>query len=108
MVLVVLRGRDPSCWSTKVSSELRQLYRSLHFDFDTENTLAKKNVTNSIVNELVRWLTRVNHETVRELHRFGTGRPKLARNDDLTALGTRLHDETEYTVTSPVSGWDYF
>ena len=33
-----------------------------------------------------------------ELHGLGTGSPELSGHDNLTTLGTRLHDESEHTV----------
>jgi hypothetical protein len=40
----------------------------------------------------------VDHESISELHRLGTSSTKLARDDDLATLSTRLHDEAEDTV----------
>ena len=41
----------------------------------------------------------VSGETYSELHGLGTGSTELARDDNLATLGTRLHDESEDTVT---------
>lgn len=49
-------------------------------------------------------LTRVDHETIGELHRLGTGGPEFTRDDDLATLGARLHDESEDTVACPSHG----
>jgi hypothetical protein len=73
-----------------------------HLDLDTEHTLTEKDVTDSVVDVVDRGLTRVDHETVGELHRLGTGRTELARDDDLATLGARLHDEAEDTVAGTV------
>ena len=40
-------------------------------------------------------------DVYREFHALGTGSPKLTANDNLTALGATLHDESEYTVARP-------
>ena len=72
-----------------------------HLDLDTEDTLPEHDVTDGIVDKVLSGLTGVDHETVGELHRLGTGSAKLARDDDLATLGTRLHDETEHTIASP-------
>lgn len=72
----------------------------LHLDLDTQHTLTEENVADSIVNKVASGLTRVDHESIGELHRFGTSSTELARNDNLTTLGTRLHDETQDTIAS--------
>lgn len=36
--------------------------------------------------------------TICELHRLCTSSAELAGHDDLAALGTRLHNETEHTI----------
>lgn len=43
-------------------------------------------------------LSGVDHESVGELHRLGTGGAQFARDDNLASLGARLHDEAEDTV----------
>ena len=55
-------------------------------------------MTSGGVNEVLRWLTRVDHETVGELHALGTGSTKLSGDDNLTTLGTALHNESEDTI----------
>lgn len=75
------------------------LLESLHLDLDTEDTLSEENVSNGVVNEVTSGLTRVDHEALSELHRLGTSSTELAGNDNLTTLSTRLHDESEDTVT---------
>lgn len=67
-------------------------------DLDTEDTLTKQDVTNSGDNKVTGRLTRVDHETVTELHSLGTGSTELARNNNLAALGTRFHNEADDTV----------
>jgi hypothetical protein len=59
-------------------------------------------VADSVVDELAARLAGVDHEAVGELHRLGTSRTELARDDDLAALRARLHDEAEHTVRSTV------
>jgi hypothetical protein len=39
-----------------------------------------------------------------ELHALCTGSTKLARNDDLAALGAGLHDEAEHTIAGTTDG----
>jgi hypothetical protein len=46
----------------------------------------------------------VDHETVRELHGLGTGSTQLSGNDNLTTLGTALHDESQDTVAGSADG----
>jgi len=78
---------------------------ALHdLDLDTENTLLHENVTNGLVNKVLDGLTGVDHETVGELHRLGTGSTQLTRDDDLATLGTRLHNESENTVGGTSDG----
>jgi ribose 5-phosphate isomerase len=55
-------------------------------------------VTGGGVNEVTDGLSGVDHESVGELHGLGTGSTELSGNDDLTSLGTGLHDETEDSV----------
>jgi len=57
-------------------------------------------VTSGGVNEVLRRLTRVDHETVGELHALGTSSTKLSRNNNFTTLSTTLHDESEDTIAS--------
>jgi hypothetical protein len=57
-----------------------------------------------VVNEVLGGLTRVNHEAVGELHGLGTGSTELTRDNNLTTLGTRLHDETENTIAGTSNG----
>ena len=57
-------------------------------------------MTSSGVNEVLRWLTRVDHETIGELHALGTSSTKLSRNNNFTTLSTTLHDESKDTIAS--------
>lgn len=73
--------------------------RSTHdLDLDTEDTLAEENVAGGGVDEVLGWLTGVDHESVGELHGLGTSGAQLTGNDNLATLGTRLHNETEDTI----------
>lgn len=45
-----------------------------------------------------------NFQTYRELHGLGTGSTELSGNDNLTTLGTALHDEAEDTVAGTTDG----
>jgi hypothetical protein len=67
-------------------------------DLNTEDTLTKKDVTNSGIDEVASGLTRVDHETISELHGLGTSSTELARDNNFAALSTRLHDETKNTI----------
>lgn len=58
----------------------------------------------SLVDEVANGLTGVDHETVGELHRLGTGGTELARDDNLATLGAGLHNETEDTVAGAERG----
>ena len=71
----------------------------LHLDLDTQDTLSEENVSDGVVDEVDSGLTRVDHETVGELHRLGSSGPEFTRDNDLATLGARLHDESEDTVT---------
>ena len=72
-----------------------------HFNLDTKNTLTEHDVPDGVVNEVEGGLTGVNHEAVGELHGLGTGSTKLAGDDNLATLGTRLNNEAEDTIASP-------
>lgn len=74
----------------------------LHLDLDTQDTLSEENVSDGVVDKVNGGLTRVDHESVGELHGLGSGGPEFTRDDDLTTLGTGLHDESEDTVTGPI------
>jgi hypothetical protein len=55
-------------------------------------------VTGSVVDEVLCWLTRVDHETISELHALGTSSTQLSGNNNLTTLSTTLHDESEDAI----------
>lgn len=79
--------------------------RAAHnLDLDTQDTLSEKDVAGSMVDEVLGGLTRVNHEAVGELHGLGTGSTELTGDNNLTTLGTRLHDETEDTIAGTSNG----
>lgn len=73
-------------------------------DLDAQDTLAEQDVAGSSVDELLGGLAGVDHEAVGELHGLGTGGTELAGDDDLAALGARLHDEAEDTVAGAADG----
>jgi len=73
-------------------------------DLNTKDTLSEKDVAGSAVNEVERGLTGVDHEAVGELHGLGTSSAELTRDDNLTTLGTRLHDEAEDTIAGTADG----
>ena len=62
--------------------------------------MTEHDVPDGVVNKFDGGLTGVDHEAIRELHRLGPGSTELSRNDNLTALSTRLHDEAEDTIAS--------
>lgn len=73
--------------------------RAAHdLDLDTQHTLAQQDVASSAVDKVLGGLARVDHEAIGKLHGLGTGSTKLARDDDLATLGTRLHDEAQDTI----------
>jgi hypothetical protein len=92
-------------WKSLLWAGLALWVRTTHdLDLDTEDTLAEKDVAGSGVNEVLGWLTRVDHEAVGELHRLGAGSAELARDDNLATLGTGLHDEAEDTIAGTADG----
>jgi hypothetical protein len=68
-------------------------------NLDTEDTLTQINVTNSSSDIVTSGVTRVNEETVRELHGLGTSSTDLTGNNDFTTLSTGFHNETNDTIT---------
>lgn len=73
-------------------------------DLNTKDTLTEEDVADGVVDEVDRGLTGVDEEAVGELHGLGTGSTELARDNDLAALGARLHNVTEDTVASTAHG----
>ena len=87
---------------------------------DAEHPLPQQDVSAGHVHILVDWLSGVDHQTVNKLHGLGSLSPQLAADNNLAALGSRLHDETvichdnlgiligtilpEHTVASPPHG----
>jgi len=69
-----------------------------NLDLDTQNTLSEEYVPDGIVDIVDVGLTRVNHEPIDELHRFGTGRTEFTGDDDFATFGAGFHDESEDTV----------
>jgi len=67
-------------------------------DLDTQDSLTEKNVTDGGINEVLGGLTRVDHESVNELHGLGTGTAELSGDNNLATLSARLHDVTDNTV----------
>lgn len=74
-----------------------------HLDLDTKHTLSEQDVSDGVVDVVSSGLTRVNHESVGELHRFGSSSSEFTRDDDFATLGTGLHDESKDTVTGSTS-----
>jgi hypothetical protein len=73
----------------------------VHLNFDTQHTLPEHDVPDGVVDEVNSRLTGVNHETVGKFHGLCTGSAKLSGDNDFTALGTGLHNETKDTITRP-------
>ena len=48
-------------------------WRNVHFNFDTQCTLSEHDMSDSLVNKVTGRLTRVDHEPIGELRRFGAG-----------------------------------
>ena len=69
-------------------------------DLDTQNSLTEEDVTDGRVNKVLGGLTRVDHESINELHGLGTGTAELSGDNNLATLSTRLHDVTDNTVAS--------
>lgn len=78
--------------------------RQHDLDTDTQNSLAQENVADGGVNEVLGGLTRVDHESVNELHGLGTGTAELSGDNNLATLGTRLHDVADNTVAGTTDG----
>ena len=73
-------------------------------DLDSQNSLAQENVADGGVNKVLGGLTRVDHESVNELHGLGTGTAELSGDNNLATLGTRLHDVADNTVAGTTDG----
>lgn len=69
-------------------------------DLDTQDSLTEENVTDGSVNKVLGGLTRVDHESINELHGLGTGTAQLSGDNNLATLSTGLHDVTDNTVAS--------
>ena len=57
-------------------------------------------MTGSGIDEVLCWLTGMNHETISELHALCTSSTKLSGNNNLATFSTALHDESEDTIAS--------
>ena len=73
-------------------------------DLDTDDSLTELNVSDGLLDVVVDWVSRVNHESINELHGLSTLSTKLSRDDNLNSLSSRLHDETENSVASTTDG----
>ena len=63
-------------------------------------TLAKQYVSDGSVDVNVSGFSTVDHKTIDELHALCSLTSKFARYNNFTTLSSRLHDETEDTITS--------
>ena len=61
-------------------------------------------VTDGLLDVFVDRISRVDHDTVDELHGLSTLTTQLSRHNDLASLGLRLHDEAENTVAGTANG----
>ncbi|KAH6604001.1 hypothetical protein Trco_007447 [Trichoderma cornu-damae] len=68
------------------------------------DTLSEQNVAGGAVDEVLGGLARVDHEAVGELHGLGAGGTELSGDDNLAALGARLHDEAQDTIAGTADG----
>ena len=73
-----------------------------HLNLDTQNTLTEEDVPDGVIDVIDVGLTRVNHESIDELHGFGTGGTKFTGNDNFATFGTGFHDESEDTVACTI------
>ena len=73
---------------------------SLHLNLDSQNSLPQQDVSDGLIDEVPGGLTGVDHVSIGELHGLGSSSTQLSGNNNLTTLGTSLHDESEDTVTS--------
>lgn len=64
-------------------------------------TLPQQDVAHSCVDVVVDGVSAVDHQTVHKLHGLGPLTPQLAGHNDLTTLGTALHDEPQNTIAGP-------
>lgn len=55
-------------------------------------------MASSGVDEVLCWLTGVDHETIGELHGLCTSSTEFTRDDNLATLSTTLHDESKDTI----------
>merc|ERR1719291_258368 len=78
--------------------------RQHDLDLDAEHPLPEQDVSAGHVHILVDGISGVDHQTVNKLHGLSSLSPQLAADNNLAALGSRLHDETENTIASPPHG----
>jgi len=57
-----------------------------HFNLDTQHTLSEHHMSDGFVDKVTGGLTRMDHEPIGKLHRFGTGGAQLAGDDDFATL----------------------
>ena len=70
---------------------------------DAEHSLSEQDVSAGHVHILVDGVSGVDHQTINKLHGLGSLSSQLARHNNLTSLGARLHDETEMGYKLDVS-----
>lgn len=103
LILLLVLGNLDSIWQG-LWTELVLGWVSHDLDSDTQNTLSHQYVSNGRVNEVLGWLTGVDHETVRVLLRLGSGSSQLTGDNNLNTLGTSTHGESQDTVSGS-SDW---
>ncbi len=74
------------------------------FHLDAEDALSEEDMPAGRVHVVIGRVSRVDHQTIDELHGLGALSSKLARDDDLAALSARLHDEAEDAVAGASHG----
>jgi len=78
--------------------------RKHNFDLKSDNSLSEEDVSDSGIDVLGDWVSGVDHKSVSEFHGLGSLTSQFTRDDDLTTLGSRLHDEAENTIGSTSDG----
>jgi len=73
-------------------------------DLNSQDSLTQQDVTSGSVDVIVARITRVDHQTINELHGLGTLTTELSGNDNFATLGARLHDEAEDTIAGATNG----
>merc|ERR1719341_9669 len=68
---------------------------------DSQHTLSEMHMSDSSINVVTTGLSRVNHESISELHTLGSLSSQFTRDNHFTSLSTGLHNKTKHTIASP-------